>query len=485
MRKLFLLLPLLWQFGAYAADTRITLTITITNAANCTNGTVLAIPAGASGRMATNLADYTSTTFVTNATAAGLKTNLFFHIAANPMGSPRYILRDISATSFALIAEKNQALTVSTPTNWADFTLSTNTVTSATGLRLPLSVEYATNANMLASEIVTGIDDYATNRFGSNSPALASYVSTGTNVQSVLGPKTFWQIAGNNTNTGNLYNGTNIGTRSVRNTNEWSSGTFTNPIIHTPVITNGANYGNAFRSPGGGAASEQFGDGATASTNYAIAVGAGAAASGIESIAMGLDTVSSGTNSTAIGSSSSATGNDATAIGRGASANYENSVAIGVNTAAGAAGDFILGNATNTVKINGILYVAVQTNSTWAGTNILTGDLSVPPFDVQSLANGNNLLAVADGKTMVTLSPGPTAAYSIHGISGGRSGRLLTLINTCSAVLTLGHENGFETTAANRIKTFNSADASITTNGVVTLFYDAGASRWRILNIYP
>lgn len=141
--------------------------------------------------------------------------------------------------------------------------------------------------------------------------------------------------------------------------------------------------------------------------------------------------------------------------------------------------------ATNLFASGGVLAATVNTNATHAGTNIVSGTWGETITIIDTLANGDNDLAPTTAT--IKIKPGPTAAYNINGITNWYNGRIVTLINACSAVLTLKHESGtgLGGTPANRIMTYNAADATVTTNGVAKLKYDSDSSRWRIESIYP
>lgn len=123
-----------------------------------------------------------------------------------------------------------------------------------------------------------------------------------------------------------------------------TNGYSTNAILDKPNILSGVNFGSAFSSPAGSwMAAENFGAGAHADNDYAVALGASASAGGEVSSSVGFNSSSSGTFSSAFGGSSEASGDYSAAVGAlsagrgkwsvaigfGADSSYSNSIAIG------------------------------------------------------------------------------------------------------------------------------------------------------------
>lgn len=96
-----------------------------------------------------------------------------------------------------------------------------------------------------------------------------------------------------------------------------------------------------------------------------------------------------------------------------------------------------------------------------------------------ALSNGqNNNVNVTVGAGSVTIT-GPTADYSITGITGGRLGRTIKLVNSTGFNLTLSINSG-ASTAGNRLYLTNSVDKIIPAWGTVELTYvnNQGNSFW-------
>lgn len=97
-----------------------------------------------------------------------------------------------------------------------------------------------------------------------------------------------------------------------------------------------------------------------------------------------------------------------------------------------------------------------------------------------TLSNGNNNnVSIADSSFI--LISGPTAAFTITGMTGGYDGRVVTLVNTTSQNMTMTDDT--VSTAANRFLTNTGGSRSTNGTGSFTVIYDATASRWRLIAI--
>ena len=98
-----------------------------------------------------------------------------------------------------------------------------------------------------------------------------------------------------------------------------------------------------------------------------------------------------------------------------------------------------------------------------------------------TLANGSNDNLNVGNITLGAIS-GPTGAYTITGIAGGTNGRILTLFNNTSQILTIANQSG-SSLAPNRIATTTGTDIILSTAySVVQLQYSALLSRWVVLS---
>jgi hypothetical protein len=126
---------------------------------------------------------------------------------------------------------------------------------------------------------------------------------------------------------------------------------------------------------------------------------------------------------------------------------------------------------------------------TWDSTNTrfnlsddlnIGGDLSVSRLAITAVNGNNNNFAV--GSYSFARITGPTAAFTITGITGGRDGKILVLYNTTGQTMNLSNENT-NSTAANRILTLGANPLPTTGTGSVVLMYDGSASRWIVTAI--
>jgi len=493
MKRLLTILFLLTAFAGYSAD-RITATVTITNFPVTGNAI--------NGRIWTNAT--TATTILTNlASINSATTNMFLHFAGTPLGSPNWILAYVSSNAISFEGQVGQAVAITlVGTSWASVTYETNSGPQSKTAIYPFSsIRYATNQTNQASSFVKGMSDHSTNSFSTNAVALSNHVSIGIGpgggIQTIYGPKNFRSISG--TNAG-LTNGVIQGARMTNivglngDVFALTNGQYISPTLRNPTSTNGANYGNAFSSPGAGTSSEQFGTGATGSGESALAVGASAFATGLGSVSVGAGGTAAGAYDTYVGASGALEGGGGVGLGFGVTISVTNGVAIGTLSSVTNAGSVAigasatttennqirLGASTYTVSVPGRIVAASSTNNTLTGTNTVGGDLSFDARANTSLANGNNAGVLLGTNVYVRLS-GPSAAYVINGIAAERGGayHICQFANPAGTV-TIANESGTDPVAANRILTSTGADLVYTNNPVIVPFiYDGAASRWR------
>lgn len=496
MKKLLLFFlclaaPLL---GHAASSTLITATIAITNTAGTSNGMTLTVNGDV--RTWTNSVVIPATQILTNSTIAGSATNLFQAIAAAPFSNLGLGPTTTGITLQTLVP--NGALSVILSTNWGTVTFSTNTLTSAIVVRVPITVEYSSNQVTIATYLAQGLES-STYGISATAVVLQNMVNL-TQAQSVTGQKTFLSPIETN-------------------------GVYLNPFLDGPTSTNGINRGNAFSSPGSGLASEQFGNssqatgiggiafgvGATASGSASIAVGSAAVASNYQASAFGFQPIAGGvlsealgnsakatntdalavgtqslagqTNATAIGVQASATGLNSLAVGEGAVSAFDNSAAIGQGVTSTSSNQVTIGNSSQSTIIPGGLQVGTISNSVFGNTNNFPAgsDLAFGRKALTTIANGNNAGVVVGTNIFVELS-GPSGAFTINGIAGGRDGKYIILLNRTGQNMTLANDSGVEPTSANRLFCLSAADKTITGNSSATLIYSTAASHWIVLN---
>ena len=96
-----------------------------------------------------------------------------------------------------------------------------------------------------------------------------------------------------------------------------------------------------------------------------------------------------------------------------------------------------------------------------------------------SAVNGNNN-NINVGEQRFTRITGPTAAFTITGISGTANAKLVHLYNSVAQNMTIGNENT-SSTFTNRIITLTGADVATTGIGMATLQYNASDKSWILL----
>lgn len=508
----------------------ITATISVTNAAGTTNGQTITVNANV--RTWTNSVAIPASQVLTNATPTGAATNLFYQVAATPFSG--LTLTRTTATNILLQTAPGGPLAVTLSTGWGTVTYSTQALVSATVVRIPNTVENAPQRTNVASGVIGWINDTSgTNEIQQASKAATQLLGT-TNTQTITGNKTFTGTVIVTNRAGAVFIGTVNFTNLVGDVGSISNGIWYAATLVSPTITNGVNYGSAFRSAGSGAGSQQFGSFADSAGDNSMAIGVAATASGLSSIALGSSSAANSASTIALGSAAAITGDYSVGIGNASSTGQELSVALGyqastlqINSFAGGAlsaarapnstslgygatvdathtnsvaigataftlakDEIRLGAATHHVSIPGALQVegAIQSFNAGSTNNFpVQSDIAFGRFAVTSLANGNNA-AVPIGTNVFVEVSGPSAAFTLNGINAGgamRDGKLLVIVNQTGFDMTLAHQSGTDPAAANRIINMTGADRTTTGNGSATLLYSGSASRWILIAFDP
>lgn len=460
MKRLFLTILLLCSaWNVWSADTYVQVTLLVTNTPATSNSITI------NGVLRTWTNATTAGTILTNSVGVGpATTNLFNAIANYPQRS--LVITYVGTNSFRL---ESTNLAITFGGNWASLTNgTTNAISTSYAFMFPFDRLSATNRTNNASELAYGISSYST--------------------QALNGLRMSNVLAFN----GTIYratNGyfTNPITDGGRSTNLYA----TNLVADNPKTTNLVNYGSAASSPGGGTQSEQFGSTANAATNGATAVGAGAGAIGLYSTALGNFSEANGNYSVALGSGVGADGYGSVAVGTAANASGSNAVAIGNGSTAShsksivistwaqsssTSNEITIGSSTESVRIAGRT-TATLTNSTAAGQSTVSGDVAFPQYSLSSLGGTNNY-AIPIGTNVYIRVSGPTAAFIISGIAGGRDGRWIRLLNGSGYTMTLA-QNTIDPTAANRLVCNVSGDIPFGDGETVDLTWDTTVSKWR------
>jgi hypothetical protein len=192
-----------------------------------------------------------------------------------------------------------------------------------------------------------------------------------------------------------------------------------------------------------------IGSGATASSQYAVALGKIATASGNGSIAIGgglSSTTASATNAIAIGPAASATQQNAIAIngsatatnaisiGRAANASAANQICLGITTGGGAATTYIgitgqASNNTNRTHLYGSLTMGSDTTSSGRLTVRGRGNLSTTKTAVFEDSGGSDILVVQDNGVVGIGVTSPDASAKLE-ISSTTQGVLFPRMTT-------------------------------------------------------
>jgi Chaperone of endosialidase len=128
----------------------------------------------------------------------------------------------------------------------------------------------------------------------------------------------------------------------------------------------------------------------------------------------------------------------------------------------------------------GLINVTAQTiagDKTLSGNTTLEGSFATKKgtdFSTTGTSNDANF-----GNTSLVRLTG-ASAQTITGIAGGTDGKLLTIINAGANAATISNEST-SSTAANRTKTGTGADLTLAPDASLSLVYDSGASRWRVV----
>jgi hypothetical protein len=96
-----------------------------------------------------------------------------------------------------------------------------------------------------------------------------------------------------------------------------------------------------------------------------------------------------------------------------------------------------------------------------------------------TLANGANQNVTTPVANFLVVS-GPSATFSIGGLTLGVDGRRLTIVNNTAYVLTLNHQDG-SSSAANRIYCWTGAGITVPTYGSAELVYLSGTNNWFVV----
>jgi len=344
------------------------------------------------------------------------------------------------------------------------FGLSTWNIVAVTNqafiLRVPLSLESSGQRAYIASQLVQGIGDYATNGLTNvvmRSPRLVSPVIT----NGVL--YEFTDIAGNLSVSGVFTNtaifggsASNIVLNTRSNLNLYAGESDGSDAELRLWNTNSGDYSFIRNTQGGvqignsdSARTYDFADGDL--TTGGFYADAAINSHGFNGLAQGL------TNA---------------------------SPKLATNSLTAANGDILMKSGDDLKLVP--IYNITKTNQNFNGTNNFPqgADVAFSRYPITSLATGNNAGVVVSTNVFIEVG-GPSGAFTINGIANGRDGKLIYIINQTGQDMTIAHQSGTDPVAANRIITMTGADRATTGNGAATLIYSGAASRWLLIGFDP
>lgn len=451
MRILLLIALIFSTFAAHATDV-VTAIITVTNTPS--NGNTLTV----NGNVRTWKTSVSAIgTDILIASGIGpTATNLYNHVASYGFSGPLQLTRS-STNAITLKGIPAQSMTVSASGSWATITYATNTVTDTYAVRVPITSEpTATQRTNIASLLLVSLRDYPTNSL-TLTTATTNFLDTTT--AQVVSNKTLstgtYIKAGTITNTAaeqitfkyrssadigaDGYNGIyftknaggdpwiiapdSAGKPSLYNANATNP-----PVLAADYTPNPQNLLNLL------IASNTFGGKAHANSWT------------------GTNTFTRITNSTIVGSTLS-----------------QISDINGYVTA-----------LTNGYWLSGGLTNGALTNTTVYGTFYTSGKTSFERVANTALASGPNADVDFGSGTFVEITSGPSANFTISGISGGVNGRLLIVHNATSYSMGILNDTG---TAANRILTGTGGDVYFSGSATVSLIYDSNQSKWILAGV--
>lgn len=469
MRKLLALLIVLLCASSQAQYLVGTLTVTNTPA----DGNTIVI--NGITRTAKSAVTTPSTQFLIGANTNVTTTNLYQQIAANPILG---VLENYASSN--VLTLRGPTLNVTFSGTWASIVIVTNVTTNTYVVRVPIEAESLANRTNISSKLVSALDTYPSNTFGVNSPALSNYVGIATpTTQVITATKVFLAIGTSNQLATNL-------TALLLTNNTLQIGAYnfnlkdTNGARRFSVVKDGTYIGdsnNVLRiivdSPGtAGGGRISFADTNGNNTFFFTGDGIG--------FSLKPFTLGSLTNNDLFFQSTYVPWtlhDDAGAakilVGQSGSPEFNvYGAAVVTNTTTGEA---VLQTNGNVIATGGYFDARLK------GTNTVNGSLAFTRRDISSLANGAN--SVDPSTNLFLKVSGPSGAFSINGLAGGRDGRILLIQNSTAQTLTVANDSGTEGTPANRIYTGTGADVVSANNpGAFTFIYDATASRWILLN---
>lgn len=438
---------------ALSAQAALNETFVIITNSPTTNGMTLVV--NGNTRTWTNaITSSPSTLILTNSTIGGCATNLFNHVAATKFSGLNVYYSGTNGIRLQGIS----TITASLAGNWGYISNANSTTTAGDFVPTPFSnISSAATRTNIGSLLTLDLGNYSTNTF----PDGATIVST------------LFRLATNNNIEGsNVFGGTNLFSHISNvfyGTFNGIAGNITNGAFTTPYFVGSLMYRT--NATGQTTNSTQVGAANIVRNFYEFA--------GVKTWTFSFTSNQhrlSGVNANYITINENTTNVDWAAPGGFNILAGRLDAQAGMNSTTGA----FSGNVEIAGSLSALLGV---TNALLTGTNNFRGDVAYQVTNNASLANGNNANLDFAGKIYSRIS-GPTAAFSINGIAGGRDGRLLILQNISGHNVTIANDSGVDPVAANRILTGTASDVTFTNaSQPIWLLYDPTQSRWILQNM--
>lgn len=350
--------------------TVITATITITNTTQVgTNWTVN----GNTRTWTNNTAAVPQSFIQTTNSIAATASNLYQHIIRFPYLSPNLTIQRTSPTNLIL---RGSAVVIIT-NNYFHVSYSTNIGTNLSVVQVPFeNVVGDTNRTNNAHWLVDALNRFPyTNALATNANAITNLLIKGAHpYQEILGPIGFRGRTAVNSN----FFATNGFTASLTNIN--------------PVLSNGVNFGNAFRSAGSGGNSLQLGSNSQATAARAVSVGNLTLSSATDGFAAGTAATNSGANGTAVGNLSLVNGQSGAAYGFGATATNLGT-AVGTVAAAGEQATAV-GRAAEATGLSSGAFGDSAAASAFGAGAFMGGATAILSFGYGGVASHSNSVAM-------------------------------------------------------------------------------------------
>ncbi len=415
------------RLNAFAVDQIVEATLTVTNFSGiATNGSATLTVNGATRTATNNVSANPALYFLGTNSMLFAKTNLYNHIALYPFGGAgtRLTLINISTNSFKLRGQLNQTISASIGGAWGTAILSTNTITTFTGVTVPLEYYSTAEATNIAYEL-TRFFSYASNAVAAAATGLSNHLNQF--LHQTASNKLFYastnnagaiqnarQMTGTNVALTNVlvqwiglngvtsFSGTNILATNVtlrhfklidgrpEGTNAGITNGYTLGLTNiNSVSSNHINFGEALRSEGSGPNSLQLGSNATATALRAIIAGINSTNSGQDGAVFGNQATNQASYGSVFGNRSSVSGASSAAFGS-------------LNYVSGAA-SYAVGQAIQLTNAQQVSFGYSTTNS---GDNTSTVGAQAQAADYSATAFGFQ----AQATKTYSLALGPTAS---------------------------------------------------------------------------